>query len=256
MQFSFSSVVGTTEIDADKLGILRIYKEQKLCHKQSALAWGGHLDFALAPAKSVSLMHRSGTEIRYCALNWCRIANDDSAAQRARRPAYTRGPCQARAYAMKGTTMTDSADAILSRARKRGAELALPYFGAVSPQDAHALLAATRGATLVDVRTRAEWDYVGRIPQSTLVEWNMYPDGARNPRFMEELKRAASDPSAPVLFLCRSGHRSDAAARAAAAAGYEKALNILEGFEGDKDATGQRGKLGGWRKNGLPWVQG
>jgi rhodanese-related sulfurtransferase len=152
--------------------------------------------------------------------------------------------------------VSDSVDAILGRARQRGAELGLAYFGAVSPQDAHALLAAGAGAKLVDVRTRAEWDYVGRVPEGSLVEWNMYPDGARNPHFMEELKRAAHDAAAPVLFLCRSGHRSDAAARAAAAAGYEKALNILEGFEGDKDSTGQRGKLGGWRKNGLPWIQG
>jgi len=152
--------------------------------------------------------------------------------------------------------MTDSADAILSRARQRGAELGLPYFGAISPVDAHALLSAAPGAQLVDVRTRAEWDYVGRVPQGTLIQWNLYPDGARNPRFMEDLKRVARDPSSPVLFLCRSGHRSDAAARAAAAAGYEKALNILEGFEGDKDTEGHRGKLGGWRKNGLPWIQG
>ena len=152
--------------------------------------------------------------------------------------------------------MADSADDILTRARQRGTDLGLPYFGAVSPEEAHALLSAAPGALLVDVRTRAEWDYVGRVPQGTLVEWNMYPDGARNHRFMEDLKRVARDSSAPVMFLCRSGHRSDAAARAAATAGYEKALNILEGFEGDKDASGQRGRLGGWRKNGLPWIQG
>jgi len=152
--------------------------------------------------------------------------------------------------------MADSADTILTRARQRGIELGLPYFGAVSPAEAHALLLALPNAQLVDVRTRAEWDYVGRVPQGTLVEWNLYPDGTRNPRFMDDLRRAARDPHAPVLFLCRSGHRSDAAARAATQAGYEKAMNILEGFEGDKDATGQRGKLGGWRKNGLPWVQG
>jgi rhodanese-related sulfurtransferase len=58
------------------------------------------------------------------------------------------------------------------------------------------------------------------------------------------------------MFLCRSGVRSDAAARVAAAAGYAKAFNVVEGFEGDKDADGHRGTLGGWRKAGLPWVQG
>jgi rhodanese-related sulfurtransferase len=56
--------------------------------------------------------------------------------------------------------------------------------------------------------------------------------------------------------LCRSGHRSDSAARAATAAGYTRAFNVLEGFEGNKDAEGHRGSLGGWRKAGLPWVQG
>jgi rhodanese-related sulfurtransferase len=152
--------------------------------------------------------------------------------------------------------MTESTEDILARARARAAELGLPYFGALTPRDAHAILAAGSGAQLVDVRTRAEWDYVGRVPQSTLVEWNTYPDGARNPRFIDELKRIARDPEAPVLFLCRSGARSDAAARAAVSAGYAKAFNILEGFEGDKDASGQRGNLGGWRKNGLPWIQG
>ena len=64
------------------------------------------------------------------------------------------------------------------------------------------------------------------------------------------------DPDAPVLFLCRSGRPLGRAARAATAAGYTRAFNILEGFEGDKDAAGHRGTLGGWRKAGLPWVQG
>jgi len=50
--------------------------------------------------------------------------------------------------------------------------------------------------------------------------------------------------------------RSDAAAKALTAAGFRNAFNILEGFEGDLDADGQRGHLGGWRKHGLPWTQG
>ena len=74
--------------------------------------------------------------------------------------------------------------------------------------------------------------------------------------FVEQLRNAAADVDAPVLFLCRSGQRSDQAARAARAAGYSRAFNVLEGFEGDKDASGQRGHLGGWRKAGLPWIQG
>lgn len=145
---------------------------------------------------------------------------------------------------------------LLDGAHRRAIDAALPYFGAVTPAEAGALLEADAAARLIDVRTRAEWDYVGRVPGSVLIEWNTYPDGRRNPRFVEELRRTVGDVRAPVLFLCRSGHRSDNAARAAAAAGYTQACNVLEGFEGDKDASGHRGNLGGWRKAGLPWVQG
>jgi rhodanese-related sulfurtransferase len=143
----------------------------------------------------------------------------------------------------------------LLAARRRGAELGLPYYGAVLPAEAQALLAAFPHARLVDVRTRPEHDYVGHIPGSLWIEWNTYPSGGRNPRFLDELRAAATDPNAPVLFYCRSGQRSDHAARVAAAAGYTMAFNVLEGFEGERDAQGHRGTLGGWRKAGLPWVQ-
>jgi rhodanese-related sulfurtransferase len=106
----------------------------------------------------------------------------------------------------------------------------------------------------VDVRTRPEWELVGHVPGAALVEWQRYPDGTRNERFLDELADVA-DPDDTVLFLCRSGHRSHHAAAAAAAAGFGRAYNILEGFEGDRDPSGQRGTLGGWRKRGLPWVQ-
>jgi rhodanese-related sulfurtransferase len=94
------------------------------------------------------------------------------------------------------------------------------------------------------------------VPGSILIEWNTYPSGARNPAFLEQLRATAGDPNTPLLFFCRSGQRSDSAARAAAAAGYKMALNVLEGFEGAKDSDGHRGTLGGWRKAGLPWIQG
>jgi len=147
-------------------------------------------------------------------------------------------------------------DAILVAAQQRGAELGLPYYGALLPAEAYALLAALPGAQLIDVRTRPEWDYVGHVPGSILIEWSTYPAGTRNPRFLDDLRAAAKDPKAALLFLCRSGQRSDSAARAAAAAGYSMAFNLLEGFEGPKDPDGHRGTLGGWRKAGLPWVQG
>jgi rhodanese-related sulfurtransferase len=152
--------------------------------------------------------------------------------------------------------MTATAKTILAAAQQRGSNEGLPYFGAVVPTEARALLEELPHARLIDVRTRAEWDYVGRVPGSILIEWTTYPSGARNPAFLEQLRAAAADPQAPVLFICRSGQRSDSAARAAAAAGYRMAFNVLEGFEGPKDAEGHRGTLGGWRKSGLPWVQG
>jgi rhodanese-related sulfurtransferase len=152
--------------------------------------------------------------------------------------------------------MDDTLQHLFVAAHERAQEARLPYFGAVTPSDAYALIKAAPGARLIDVRTRPEWDYVGHVPDSSLLEWNLYPDGTRNPEFLAQLRIQAPDPDAPVLFLCRSGVRSDGAARMATAAGYSKAFNILEGFEGDKDARGQRGTLGGWRKAGLPWVQG
>lgn len=144
---------------------------------------------------------------------------------------------------------------LLNLAQQRAAALGLPYAGALTPAEAHDLLRLAPGARLVDVRTRAEWDWVGRVPGAVEIEWNRYPGGARNENFLAELKRQV-EPGVPVLFLCRSGGRSDGAARLAAEAGYSSAYNILEGFEGDRDANGQRGKIGGWRHAGLPWQQG
>jgi rhodanese-related sulfurtransferase len=152
--------------------------------------------------------------------------------------------------------MNDTLEGIFVAARERAQSARLPYFGALTPSDAFAVMKAAPHARLIDVRTRPEWDYVGHVPDTELLEWNLYPDGTRNPEFLAQLRQLAPDPGAPLMFLCRSGVRSDAAARVAAAAGYAKAFNVLEGFEGDKDAAGHRGTLGGWRKAGLPWVQG
>jgi len=144
---------------------------------------------------------------------------------------------------------------ILRLSQARAKALALPYEGALTPQEAQQVLELAPGAKLVDVRTRAEWDWVGRIPGAVEIEWNQYPGGVRNPHFLAELKRQV-DPESLVLFLCRSGVRSDGAARLATENGFNDCYNILEGFEGDKDANGQRNKISGWRKAGLPWNQG
>ncbi len=151
--------------------------------------------------------------------------------------------------------MEDSKDP-LKRARTRAGEMNLPYAGALLPREASDLLANTPQAQLVDVRTRAEWEWVGRIPGALLIEWNQWPAGERNPRFLAELRAQVPDASVPVLFICRSGARSHHAAVAATQAGYSCCFNVLEGFEGDKDAHGHRNTIGGWRAAGLPWVQG
>lgn len=149
--------------------------------------------------------------------------------------------------------MNDDIAAIFERAAERGRKLGLPYAGAVTPVEAHALIAAGK-AKLIDVRTRVEWEYVGRVPETTLIEWKSLGSSDANPRFIAELGNAGEKKD-NYLFLCRSGVRSHAAAAAAAAAGYQGAFNVPEGFEGDLDKDGHRGTVGGWRKAGLPWVQ-
>ena len=143
-------------------------------------------------------------------------------------------------------------DDIRSTAAKRGRDMGLSYAGALTPAEAQAMMQA--GAKLVDVRTKPELLYVGSIPGAAAVEWQTYPGGKPNPEFIEQLA-AVAPKDQPVMFLCRSGARSHAAAEAATRAGWKEAYNILEGFEGDKDASGHRGTVGGWRKAGLPWIQ-
>jgi rhodanese-related sulfurtransferase len=130
----------------------------------------------------------------------------------------------------------------------------------LTPRQAWDLLSADPGAALVDVRTRAEWSYVG-VPDlgplgraAVLVEWVGYPDGEPNPAFLDELAAAGVETAAPVLFLCRSGVRSKAAAAAARSAGYAKVYNVTEGFEGPLDGAQHRGGAG-WKAAGLPWRQ-
>ena len=108
-------------------------------------------------------------------------------------------------------------------------------------------------AVLVDVRTDAEREWVGKVPGAVPVAWKQWPGMAMNADFDAQL-RAAVPQGQKVVLLCRSGVRSVVAAQRAAGLGIE-AYNILEGFEGDVNAEGQRGQTGGWRKRGLPWNQ-
>jgi rhodanese-related sulfurtransferase len=146
---------------------------------------------------------------------------------------------------------------ILSTACRRGQDNKLPYAGAVTPQEAYALLREHPNAKLVDVRTNAERDWVGRVaisePRHAAVQWTVYPGGAPNPDFVAQLSEVA-DKDTVLLFLCRSGVRSRHAAKLATENGYAHSFDILEGFEGDKDAEGHRKTVSGWCKAGLPWL--
>ena len=143
---------------------------------------------------------------------------------------------------------------VLALAQHRAKEMKLPYEGAMTPAEAYEVWKSAPGAKLVDVRSRAEWDWVGRIPGAVEIEWQIYPGNQPNPAFLAQLKHQV-DPESLVLFICRSGTRSHSAAKAATDAGYPDSYNVLEGFEGQKDANGQRNKAGGWRHAGLPWHQ-
>lgn len=136
------------------------------------------------------------------------------------------------------------------------------YAGDVTPMEAWDML-KSGGARLVDVRTRAEWGFVG-VPdlselaqQPVMVEWVGYPDGQLNPAFAAQLQEGLGQhpKDAPVVFLCRSGVRSIGAAKAATDIGYADSYNVLFGFEGPVDIAGHRGGAG-WRADGLPWRQG
>lgn len=137
----------------------------------------------------------------------------------------------------------------------------MSYAGDVLPQEAYAALGSDPAAVLVDVRTSAEWSYVG-LPDLTglgkrvlPVEWQRFPDGSVNERFLDQLRDAGVTQGAPIYFLCRSGVRSAAAAAAATRAGLGPAYNVADGFEGPLDGQGHR-SVAGWKVAGLPWRQG
>lgn len=137
----------------------------------------------------------------------------------------------------------------------------------LSPPDAHAALSEDRSSVLIDVRTRAEWTFTGMPDLSALgkevlaVEWVTFPTMAANPRFYDEvLAQAGGTLPGRLFFICRSGARSMAAARAVAAmsAAHGQPVhctNVAEGFEGDLDGGGHRGTRNGWKVHGLPWRQ-
>lgn len=142
---------------------------------------------------------------------------------------------------------------ILAAASAHAARDNLGYAGSVTPRDAWELT-ESGAAILIDVRTAEEYKYVGHVPGTPLVQWQSGAALTRNPRFTRELAGKAGKNDV-ILLICRSGKRSAAAAEAATRAGFTRVFNVLEGFEGEITADGQRGATGGWRFHGLPWQQ-
>ena len=136
----------------------------------------------------------------------------------------------------------------------------------VSCRDTWSRLSANADAVLIDVRTQAQWAFVGLTDlssigkQPVLIEWQSFPDSRVDPRFVDKLTAALKETGAgkdtELFFLCRSGGRSRMAAEAMTSAGYARCMNIAEGFEGPLDGTRHRGVASGWKAAGLPWAQG
>ena len=148
--------------------------------------------------------------------------------------------------------------------RAEAASSTVGYAGDISSRESWDRLAADTGAQLIDVRTVAEWNFVGVPDLSALdreplfCEWQRFPS-APNPDFVQELAQALQQttyrPGAPLLFICRSGARSRSAAIAMTRAGFGPCFNVADGFEGTPDREHHRGRKEGWKVSGLPWIQ-
>ncbi|MEM7069529.1 MAG: rhodanese-like domain-containing protein [Pseudomonadota bacterium] len=141
----------------------------------------------------------------------------------------------------------------------------MPYAGDKSCTECWETLKADDASQLIDVRTSAEWNFVG-FPvlesigkELILVEWQQYPTMQVNSQFVEQavaqLESAGAATDADIFMLCRSGVRSIAAAETLTAAGYNNVYNVLCGFEGNPDEVRHRGCQSGWKSDGFPWAQ-
>lgn len=144
-------------------------------------------------------------------------------------------------------------DDVLRLAHQRAIENHLPYAGALMPHEAFGLLQNNPEAVLVDVRSRAELELVGRVPSTVHIEWAFYPGMVVNEQFSAQLQEQL-DQDLIVMFLCRTAGRSHYAAALAQQLGFSKAYNVLEGFEGAANSLNQRTLINGWKHAGLPWT--
>ena len=135
------------------------------------------------------------------------------------------------------------------------------YAGDISAQEAWQMLATLPDAQLVDVRSEAEWVFVGLPGLESLgkqvhtIAYRTFPGMEANPRFLEHLQAQLPNRAASVLFLCKTGGRSAEAAQLATQLGYTQAFNVAGGFEGEANEQRQRGCINGWKAEGLPWTQ-
>ncbi|MDX9706900.1 MAG: rhodanese-like domain-containing protein [Azospira sp.] len=126
----------------------------------------------------------------------------------------------------------------------------------LTPRETHDFLERTPQSLFIDCRSTIEYYFVGHPVGAIHVAWNDGEDWEVNPDFVAEVKRLAdSDPARPVAIICRSGRRSVEAGEALEAAGFTGVINVLYGFEGERDENMHRNTLNGWRVDGLPWEQ-
>lgn len=131
----------------------------------------------------------------------------------------------------------------------------------IAPRKVWEVLQSDPKAQLVDVRTDVEWNFVGLVDlaaagkQPVLIPWQVYPQMAVNSEFVAQAQKAGLALEQHIFFLCRTGGRSLAAAKAMEAAGFTHVYNVVDGFEGPPDGEGHRGTMAGWKADGLPWRQ-
>ena len=144
-------------------------------------------------------------------------------------------------------------DEILNLAQKRAVDNSFPYAGALTPNESFELLQNNAQVLLVDVRTQAELELVGKVPNAINIEWASYPGMIKNQDFANQLANQV-DKNLTVIFMCRTGGRSHNAAVVAQQMGFDKAYNMLEGFEGEANELKQRTLINGWKHADLPWT--
>lgn len=142
---------------------------------------------------------------------------------------------------------------IVNVAKQRAVTKGLPYTGELTPKEAFEMTQQAPATVLIDVRSQAELELVGRVPQATHIEWAFYPGMIANAEFAAQLQ-AQVGKDQTIVFICRTGGRSHNAAVVAQQLGYGNVYNMLEGFEGESNALRQRTQINGWRHAGLPWT--